>query len=63
MIPYPIVADHEYHAVELEDPDNSVLEWCLTKFGNPDATRWFNRGNKVYFYNQQDHLMFLLRWA
>jgi len=58
-----IVAEHEYHVVELEYHSNDAMEWCLTMFGAPDLKRWFNRNNKVYFYNEKDHLMFLVRWS
>jgi uncharacterized protein YycO len=58
-----IEIDHTYHVVELEYSDKSALDWCLTTFGNPNERRWFNRNNKVYFYNAQDHLMFVLRWS
>ena len=58
-----IVADHEYHVVELEYLDKDAMAWCLNMFGNPNERRWFNRNNKVYFYNAHDHMMFILRWG
>jgi hypothetical protein len=63
MIPQ---AEHEYHAVELDykNPNNpDALDWCLERFGPPESTSWFWKPNKIYFYDPQDHLMFLLRWA
>jgi hypothetical protein len=58
-----ILIDHEYSIVELEYTSNDALEWCLTTFGDPNEKKWFSRGNKVYFYNAHDHLMFVLRWS
>ena len=58
-----ILIDHEYHIVELEYTSNDTLNWCLEMFGNPKSTRWFNRGNKVYFADSKDHMMFLLKWS
>lgn len=58
-----IIADHEYHMVELEYSAQEVLEWCFENFGQARAQKWFNRGSKIYFYDHRDHMMFLLRWA
>jgi hypothetical protein len=58
-----IVADHEYHVVELEYANVDCIEWCSEKFGEAVLGRWFRKGSKIYFLNAQDHLMFLLRWA
>jgi hypothetical protein len=55
--------NHKYYIVELTRISNEALEWCLEMFGDPDAERWFNRGNSVYFANSKDHLMFVIRWA
>jgi hypothetical protein len=55
-----IVADHEYHVIELHHLPDEVIEWL---YNNLDSNKWFTRGSKVYFLNQKDHMMFLLRWA
>jgi hypothetical protein len=54
---------HEYHIVELHmGIPSDVVEWCETQFGQP-GRRWFTRSPRIYFTNQMDHMMFLLRWS
>jgi hypothetical protein len=55
-----IVAEHEYHVIELHTITDNVIKWLCD---NMESHRWFTRGNKVYFFNQKDHMMFLLRWS
>ena len=58
--------DHDYHGVELDvwsKPPAEMFEWLQTKFGPGDGNRWFYRSGTVYFADQRDHMMFLLRWA
>lgn len=55
---------HEYHIVELNDQaDLEVLSWCYRQFGPVGHKTWFERNRCIYFYNAQDHMMFLLRWG
>jgi hypothetical protein len=63
MIPLGLKIDQEYHVVELNWRDRESLAWCLERFGDPRADKWFERSNKIYFYDPKDHMMFLLRWA
>jgi len=58
-----ILAEHEYLIVELNWRDKDSLKWCLDIFGEPRKDRWFERSNKIYFYDAKDHMMFLLRWS
>jgi hypothetical protein len=57
-----IQANHEYHVVELHYISDEILNWCSTQF-NDDSTRWFCTATKIYFFNRQDHMMFVLRWS
>ena len=57
-----IEIDHEYHCVELR----SIPTWMLVEmveFFGPAGKKWFCKGDKIYFYDQKDHMMFLLRWS
>jgi hypothetical protein len=57
-----LLANHEYHCVEL----HRIPTWMLVEmfeFFGPAGKKWFYRGDKIYFYDQKDHMMFLLRWA
>lgn len=56
------VPNHTYYIVELYSMPDAVLYWCQERFG-PEGVRWFARPPRIYFKNQQDHLMFLLKWA
>jgi hypothetical protein len=46
-----------------------VVHWCREQFGlhprNPDAwSRWWHQyEDKIYFRDEQDYLLFLLRWS
>lgn len=56
--------NHDYHIVELSRHlPKEVHEWLFEKLGQPNDHRWFIRNKKIYFLNEKDHLMFLLRWA
>jgi hypothetical protein len=57
-----LLIDHEYHGVELRRPlPEEIYEWLYNTYGRPTGTRWFMRGNNIYFANEKDHLMFLLK--
>jgi hypothetical protein len=63
MIPIDLVeADYEYHVVELHSITHEVISWLNKQFGPPTG-RWWISHYKVYFKDERDHLMFLLRWA
>jgi hypothetical protein len=51
----------EWHGVELTQLTGDMINWLITTYGN-DAKKWFLRGNWIYFRDQRDHTMFLLRW-
>ena len=55
---------HEYHAVELNSllPDE-VLNWLTEKIGPSSHATWQYLPPKLFFYNKNHHLMFLLRWS
>ena len=53
---------HEYYGVELDSIPTSVLVWIIETYGPLGAGRWFTKGKILYFYNKQDHAMFLWRW-
>ena len=48
--------------------DDSRLLWCAEQFGpqpdHPDAwSRWYSRGLIIRFRDQQDYMLYLLRWG
>jgi hypothetical protein len=54
-----LMAEHDYHVVELHRLPEDVLNWLDE---NMDG-KWFRFGNKIYFTDARDHMMFLLRWS
>ena len=56
-----ILLDHEYHVIELYAYPPELDQWLRETFGPPTGDRWFWKPPKVYFANEADHLMFLLR--
>ena len=66
---YPMIKiDHEYHAVEINDPylynqqTKEAIDWCCKTFGEP-GKRWFKIKSFIYFLDKKDHMMFLLKWS
>ena len=55
--------NHEYHIVEFENISSTLLEYLISTFGKKSSTTWMIRGNSVYFYNEIDHTMCLLRFC
>lgn len=56
--------DHDYYVVELARPlPNDLLIWMEENYGQPNGDRWFYRWTKIYFANQKDHLMFVIKWS
>jgi len=43
----------------------SMGDWCLENFGVDNQSNWFysHTTSRFYFTNQNDMLMFILRWA
>lgn len=59
-----LAVNHEYHIVELASHiPIEVIDWLEANLGAANRGRWFARSDKIYFYNEKDHMMFLLRWA
>lgn len=59
-----IKLNHDYHGVELKRPlSSNIREWLTEKLGHPNGDTWFIRHTTVYFANEKDHLMFLLKWG
>lgn len=59
----------EWYEAEFDWSDRKeVIEWCTQQFGpqpqQPDAwTRWYSRlASLVFFRDEQDYMLFLLRW-
>lgn len=57
-----IEVDHEYSVIELEKLTPELVEWLNKQFGPPTG-RWWIRHYKIYFRDDRDHLMCVLRWA
>lgn len=47
-------------------PDNA-LEWCYLQFGNPGGHkpygRWYVHEGAVWFRDEKDYLLWVLRWG
>ena len=56
-----IEANHEYHIVEVAVVTEEMLDWCHTQLG--ETGRYFLRHHRLFFYNERDHLMFVLRFS
>jgi len=56
-----VVPDHKYHVIEFyQPPTDEMVDWCYNRL---DPKKWFVTGKRLYFYNSQDHLMFLLAFS
>lgn len=62
--------EHEYHIVELNYYPPDLYQRLCEIFGPSDdftntllKRRWFFLGKKLHFYNEKDHLMFLLKYG
>ncbi len=51
----------EFHIVELYRLTPEMIAWCNKSYGKP-GLRWWMSNNRVYFRNEKDHLLFLLKW-
>jgi hypothetical protein len=49
--------------VEMHYIPTTVMTWLEENMGNSHEGRWFIRTPNIYFYNEIDHMMFLVRWA
>ena len=60
-----ILANHDYYIVELntKTPPAEMFEWLQLRFGAGDGTRWWYKHPKLFFTDESDHLMFLLKWG
>jgi hypothetical protein len=55
----------EYHVVRLEYDTNynSILTWCLEHCQNKFRDMQETRGRSWYFQNEQDAIMFAMKWG
>ena len=58
VIPFEV---GEWHGAELHHVSQDMINWLIATYGT-DREQWFIRGNWIYFRDQRDHTMFLLRW-
>lgn len=60
MIKCSLRPNINYCIIELHiKPPHSIYEWL----GNNCKSSWFIQSKKIYFENEKDLLMFLLRWV
>ena len=60
-----IKPNHEYHVVEIDHYSERLPEvviWCTQRFGK-QGEAWFYRGSAVYFQNEKDHMLFVLKFS
>ena len=55
----------EYHVVRLEHDTNynDILTWCLSHCQNKFRDMQESRGRAWYFQNEQDAIMFAMKWS
>jgi len=60
-----IVLEHDYSVVELSryGMTTEMHNWLQERLGSPTGERWFYRPPKLFFFDNRDHLMFIIRWA
>jgi hypothetical protein len=62
-----IIPNKDYYLVEINtigyQGDKGYYKWCLERFGKPDGSRWFFSIDKLYFVNEHDRTMFVLKWS
>ena len=65
MLPVMPLTDREYHIVELHNVrlTDEVLDWLKASCGPAGKGSWFLNHPNLYFANERDHLMFVLRWS
>jgi hypothetical protein len=61
VVKIEIEANHEYHIVEVVMITEDMLDWCHTQLG--ETGRYFLRPPRLFFRNERDHLMFVLRFS
>lgn len=68
--------DEIYHTVQpyqIPEPYSNMwkdmFNWCEEKFGTAgdpwanETARWYANSGKFWFKNDDDHILFLLRWS
>lgn len=40
-----------------------VFDWCMDQFGPPTPQRWRKSGSMLGFRNEEDALVFKMRWS
>jgi len=52
-----------------EDKWNEISQWCYDMYGRPGdpftdvAERWYLNNSAYWFRNEEDVMMFMLRWS
>jgi hypothetical protein len=52
---------HDWHVVEVETITKDMCEWCHDRLG--ETGRYFLRPPRLFFRDETDHLMFVLRFS
>jgi hypothetical protein len=52
---------HEWHVVEVEQITQDMWDWCHKRLG--ETGRYFLRPPRLFFRDEADHLMFVLRFS
>lgn len=55
------VTDHDYHVIEMVTITSEMVQWCQEQLG--ETGRYVLRPPKIFFLNERDHLMFLLKFG
>lgn len=55
--------NHDYHMVEMNSIPSEVTNWLKENMGDSKNGRWFIRYPNIYFHNESDHLLFLVKWS
>lgn len=61
-----ILQNHVYHIIEIDinvKPSKEIKGFLQERFGDGKDGRWFFIPPRIFFKNQTDHMMFLLRWS
>jgi hypothetical protein len=52
---------HDWHVVEVTVITQDMTEWCHNRLG--ETGRYFLRPPRLFFRDESDHLMFVLRFS
>jgi hypothetical protein len=57
-----MIVDYEYYGVEFYELNPDIVEFLRKTFGKSSSYTYIVKGNTIYFYREEDRLIFLLNF-